>query len=258
LFDETFITEEAGIWLLLHLQTFKVIVMSNIVISGATGNLGKEVTQKLLESGHELYVTTRPHYDGELDHLSGLKTFSIDLLQAQGSAAFVDQVTSVAGSVQAGIFLVGGYTYGDILSTNDEDLEKMIHLNFFTAFHLVKPLIAHFRKQGKGGKLVFIGAKAAAEKNSGDANFAYTLSKSLLLKMADMINAEYASEGITATMILPEIIDTQENREAMPDADFSKWVSTTDISESIASVLKDDHTESTQFVIKLYNQVRGG
>lgn len=226
--------------------------MSNIIISGASGNLGKEVTQKLLESGHELYVTTGSHYDGAFDQLSGVKTFSIDLLQEQGSAVFVDHVISVAGSVQAGIFLVGGYTYGDILNTSDEDLEKMIHLNFFTAFHLVKPLIAHFKKHGNGGKLVFIGAKAAAEKDSGDASFAYTLSKSLLLKMTEMINAEYQSEGISATMIAPEIIDTPVNREAMPDADFSKWVSAADIAAGISSALQ--HSDPDEAIIRLYNK----
>ena len=226
--------------------------MSNIIISGASGNLGKEVTEKLLDSGHELYVTTGSHYDGGFDHLSGVKTFSIDLLEAQGSSVFVDHVIANAGSIQAGIFLVGGYTYGDILSTSDEELEKMIHLNFFTAFHLVKPLIAHFKKQGSGGKLIFIGAKAAVEKNSGDASFAYTLSKSLLLKMADMINAEYHSAGITATMIAPEIIDTPVNRKAMPDADFTKWISPADIAENIASIIQ--HPEAHETIIRLYNK----
>jgi NAD(P)-dependent dehydrogenase (short-subunit alcohol dehydrogenase family) len=227
--------------------------MANIIISGASGNLGKEVTLKLLESDHQLYVTTGSHYDGEFDHLSSVKTFSIDLLEAQGSSVFVDQVISSTGSIQAGIFLVGGYTYGDILNTKDEDIEKMIHLNFFTAFHLVKPLIAHFKKQGNGGKLIFIGAKDAAERDSGDASFAYTLSKSLLLKMADMINSEYQTEGISATMIAPEIIDTPVNREAMPEADFSKWVSAADIAASIASVLQPEADRET--IVRLYNNL---
>ncbi|MCE7043537.1 SDR family NAD(P)-dependent oxidoreductase [Dyadobacter sp. CY312] len=227
--------------------------MQNIIISGASGNLGQEVVQKLSALDTHLFVTTGSHYKGEFDALSGVDNFGIDLLDSDASHSFVQKVIDQAETIHAGVFLVGGYAPGGLAETDDEDLEKMIHLNFFTAFHLTKPLIAHFKKQG-GGQLIFIGAKGAVSSNQGDANFAYTLSKSLLVKMADMINSEYESEGITATMIVPGIIDTPVNREAMPDADFDKWVPPTDIAESIAFVLSETGQKLRQPVIKIYNQ----
>jgi NAD(P)-dependent dehydrogenase (short-subunit alcohol dehydrogenase family) len=227
--------------------------VQNIIISGASGNLGQDVVRKLSTVDTHLFVTTGSHYKGEFDALSGVDNFRIDLLDSDASHSFVQKVIDQAGSIHAGVFLVGGYAPGGLAETNDEDLEKMIHLNFFTAFHLTKPLIAHFKKQG-GGQLIFIGAKGAVSSNQGDANFAYTLSKSLLVKMADMINSEYESEGITATLIVPGIIDTPVNREAMPDADFDKWVPPTDIAESIAFILSGTGQKLRQPVIKIYNQ----
>jgi NAD(P)-dependent dehydrogenase (short-subunit alcohol dehydrogenase family) len=72
--------------------------------------------------------------------------------------------------------------------------------------------------------------------------------------MAEMINAAYEADGITATMIVPGTIDTPVNREAMPDADFRKWISAPDIAESIAFVLSETGKKLRQPVIKIYNQ----
>ena len=35
---------------------------------------------------------------------------------------------------------------------------------------------------------------------------------------------EIKDTGVTANVVLPSIIDTPANRAAMPDADYSKWV----------------------------------
>lgn len=227
--------------------------MKNIILSGASGNLGKVVVNKLLTVDSHLYVTTGTHYAGEFDNLQQVDSFQIDLLDAPASLAFVDKVIGTAGSIQAGVFLVGGYAPGNLSDTHDEDLEKMIHMNFLTAFHLVKPLIEHFKQQG-GGQLIFIGAKGAIDTRQGDSSFAYTLSKSLLFKMAEMINSAYESKGIIATIIVPETIDTPVNRQAMPHADFEKWVSPADIAESLVFILSETGKKLTQPIIKIYNQ----
>jgi NAD(P)-dependent dehydrogenase (short-subunit alcohol dehydrogenase family) len=227
--------------------------VQNIIITGASGNLGQHVVKKLSRPDTQLFVTAGRHYNGEFDDLPQVYHSQIDLLDSEASHSFVQKVTERAGTIHAGIFLAGGYAPGGLSGTTDEDLEKMIHLNFFTAFHLTKPLIAHFKEHG-GGQLIFIGAKGAVDNKGGDSNFAYTLSKSLLVKMSDMINSEYESEGITASMIIPGIIDTTVNREAMPNADFTEWVPPTDIAESIAFMLSKTGQMLRQPVIKIYNR----
>lgn len=225
----------------------------NIIVSGANGHLGTEVVQKLVGLGHTLYVTTGSKYKGEFDNESKIHPVTVDLLDAEASHHFVKQSIAKAKGINSAIFLAGGYTYGSIEDTSDEQLEKMFQLNFFTAFHLVQPLIDHFKSQG-GGQLIFIGAKAAIQSEQGASSFAYALSKSLLFKMSDMINAKYESAGIVATVIAPSTIDTAPNREAMPKSDFSKWVTPSDIAENIAFVLSDAGKTLRQPVLKVYNQ----
>ncbi len=228
--------------------------MKNIIISGASGNLGQEVVNHLAASNQHLYITTGSRYDGEFDTLKNVHSFKeVDLLDPLASQSFVQEVITQAQTVHAGVLLVGGYGPGNILTTQDEDLQKMIQLNFFTAFHLVKPLLEHFKQNG-GGQLILIGAKGALSNDQGDTNFAYTLSKSLLVKMADMINSEYEAQGISASVIAPSTIDTPVNRKAMPNADFSKWISPFDIAKSIAFMLSDTGAKIRQPILKMYNQ----
>jgi short-subunit dehydrogenase len=53
---------------------------------------------------------------------------------------------------------------------------------------------------------------------------AYTLSKSLLLNLVELLNEEGKEKGVIVHALIPGTIDTEENRKAMPSADFSTWV----------------------------------
>lgn len=52
---------------------------------------------------------------------------------------------------------------------------------------------------------------------------AYGLSKSLLFRLAELMNDEAVGTGVKTVVIVPSTIDTPQNRAAMPGADFSKW-----------------------------------
>jgi short-subunit dehydrogenase len=144
-------------------------VDQNIIISGASGNLGQDVVKKLSDLNYRLYVTTGPRRGDLFGAFPNVDAQPVDLLDKQASEAFVHETITKTKKIQAGIFLVGGYAPGDIGQTNDSDIEKMMQLNFFTAFHLVKPLVTHFKKNG-GGQLIFIGAKPAIIAKNGAGN----------------------------------------------------------------------------------------
>lgn len=224
----------------------------NIIISGASGNLGQEVVKRLSDNGDKLYVTTGSRNPDMFNAFENVSAEAVNLLDGEASLNFVNQTISKANTIQAGIFLAGAFAMGDIVQTDDTLIEKMFGVNFFTAFHLVKPLIAHFEENG-GGQFIFIGARPALEADQGAGSLAYALSKSLIFKLAEFINAEGKSKNITATVIVPSIIDTPTNREAMPDADFTKWIAPSDIAESIAFILSGTGKKLREPVLKIYN-----
>ncbi|NIJ51597.1 SDR family NAD(P)-dependent oxidoreductase [Dyadobacter arcticus] len=225
---------------------------NQVLISGATGNLGKDVVKKLNELGYGMHINVRESKSAAYSDVENVTSYVADLADANQSNEFVKKAIENAGSIGAGIFLAGGFAPGKLADTSNSDIEKMITKNFFTAFNLVKPLKAHFEAQG-GGQFIFIGARPALIAEQGAGSFAYALSKSLIFQLAEMINAEGKSKNITAYVIVPSIIDTPDNREAMPDADFSKWIPGSDMAEGIAFVLSDTGKKMRQTVIKLYN-----
>ena len=76
----------------------------------------------------------------------------------------------------------------------------------------------------------------------------------MIFKLAESINAEGKDKGVTAIVIVPSTIDTEANRKAMPNADFSKWVPAENIADAISYSLSDTGRMLRESVIKIYNR----
>jgi NAD(P)-dependent dehydrogenase (short-subunit alcohol dehydrogenase family) len=57
--------------------------------------------------------------------------------------------------------------------------------------------------------------------------------------MTNSLASELAGTGIRVNSILPRIIDTPANREAMPKADFATWTRPEEIAELILFLCSD-------------------
>lgn len=224
-----------------------------VIVSGATGNLGKDVVKKLTELGYGLHINVREGKTDAYRDNGNVSNYLADLADAERAEQFVAQAITNAGNIEAGILLAGGFAMAGLTDTTDTDIELMLTMNFTTAFHVVKPLMKHFEAMG-GGQFIFIGARSAIVPETGTGSFAYTLSKSLIFQMADLINAEGREKNISATVIVPSIIDTPDNRAAMPGSDFSKWIPAKDMAEGVAFVLSDTGKKLRQTIVKLYNE----
>jgi NAD(P)-dependent dehydrogenase (short-subunit alcohol dehydrogenase family) len=224
----------------------------NILISGASGNLGKDVVQTLHQANYNLSLAVDAHLKDMYLHLPNTRSEVVDLLDEAATIAFAENSINTFNSIDAGIFLAGGFTAGNISTAANSDINKMMELNFFTAINLVRPMLSQFQQQGYG-KFIFVGAKAGLQPSAGKDYFAYALSKNLVFQLAALINADAAFPLITASVIVPGTMDTAAARTAMPAADFSKWVSTKHVAENIAFLLSDAGNNLRETVLKVYN-----
>jgi NAD(P)-dependent dehydrogenase (short-subunit alcohol dehydrogenase family) len=213
--------------------------MKHILITGGTGGLGKTVVQTLSQKGYYLHLAVR---GDEKPSIENTFNYSVDLIDAQASEKMAERLISQYHHLEAAVFMAGGYMPGGILQVSIEDIHKMISLNFDTAYTLARILVRHFRNAGKG-KLVFIGAKAAVVPDLAAGNLAYSLSKQLLLQLTQLINEGEKEFGTRAHILLPGTMDTPANRQAMPEADFSKWTSPEAIASTIADILEGKDLE---------------
>ncbi|MBC5838851.1 SDR family NAD(P)-dependent oxidoreductase [Flavobacterium muglaense] len=222
----------------------------SIIISGASGNLGKEVVKKLAENGCNLSLTVSNRTPDEYNHIENTFSKVVDLNNETEAKNFVNDAVERKKTIDAAVLLVGGFTSGDIKNTTNEEVMKMININFFTAYNLVRPLLNHFEKQGFG-QIILVSSKAAVEPGKGVTCFAYTLSKQMLNSLAQFINT--SSEKTVVNIIVPSIIDTPATRPSAPNADYSQWVSTETLAESIAFLVSDTGKQLRDTVLKVYN-----
>ena len=78
-----------------------------------------------------------------------------------------------------------------------------------------------------------VGSKPGLDARYGKGMVAYSLAKSLIFRLADLMNDESKGTNVVTNVLVPSTIDTPQNRQSMPDADFNKWVK----AEAIANVI---------------------
>jgi NAD(P)-dependent dehydrogenase (short-subunit alcohol dehydrogenase family) len=226
--------------------------MKHVLVTGATGNLGKAVTEKFLKEGHRVTALISPNSDPGFINHPLLKVYAADLANEAAAESVIRKASDGGEALDMGILTVGGFGMGRLLDTSMEALEKYYNLNFLTAYNSARSLFRLMVQQEHGGQLVFIGAKQAYETKGAARMVAYSLSKSLIIKLAQLINEEGEEKGVTASVIVPGTIDTPQNRGAMPDADRSGWVSPDQIAENIHHLITPAGKQLRKVVMKVY------
>jgi len=228
--------------------------MKNIIITGAAGNLGQVVVDELYAEGYNILATLGPHDKTERLDCTKAKGFPLELSDEEKVSLFVNDSVENYKSINAGIMIAGGFAMGNIHDTDGEALRQMYSLNFETAYFMARKLFLQMEKQQNGGKLIFIGARPAFTAGDAKIMMAYAMSKSLLFRLAEILNEEGKDKNISASVIVPGTIDTPANRSAMPDTDFNKWVSREAIADTIKFVLSETGNSLRETVIKVYNK----
>src|SRR5258705_394281 len=84
-------------------------------------------------------------------------------------------------------------------------------------------------------------AKAAGgESTRGQANMAaYGVAKNAVVRLTESMAAELRGHGIAVCCVMPTIIDTPQNRTAMPNADTSQWTPPAAIAEVMLFLASD-------------------
>lgn len=207
---------------------------STVLITGAAGNLGVAVADAFAATGANLVLL-----DHKREHL--LKAFGgemetrmfaeVDLLDQALLNAVVTDVVRRFGRIDAVCNIAGGFHMGAAVhETADREWNFMFDVNARTLLHVVRAVVPHLL-DGGGGKVVNVGAFAAQK---GAARMgAYTAAKSAVIRLTESMAAELRDKNINVNCVLPTIIDTPQNRAAMPDADPARWVAPADLAQVI-------------------------
>jgi NAD(P)-dependent dehydrogenase (short-subunit alcohol dehydrogenase family) len=222
------------------------------IITGAGGELGKPTVEVFLNKGYQVVAAIRPGARSSFDANSNLNVAEVDLLDEQKVQQFVDDMKSTYGRIDAAILLAGGFAMGGLDKTGKKEMQQMLSINFETAYNVSRFAFQAMANQKEGGRIVFIGSRAGLEKKASKGMLAYSLSKSMLTKLSEYINEEGATKNVLSCVVAPGTIDTKPNRDAMPSADFSKWVAPGDIAEFIHFIISEKGSIVRDGVFKVY------
>ncbi|CAN5454325.1 SDR family oxidoreductase [soil metagenome] len=208
-----------------------------VMVTGASGNLGSAVAQAFSALGAQLVLVER-HVDtlqGVLaaDGAAGAAPLLLaaDLLDPVQVDGAVGAAIARFGRIDVLCNLAGGFRMGEAVhETSASTWDFLFDLNARTVVHTAKAVVPHMLKQG-GGRIVNVGA-FAAQKGAAQMG-AYIASKSAVIRLTESMAAELREKGINVNCVLPTIIDTPENRAAMPDADPARWVAPDDLANAI-------------------------
>jgi NAD(P)-dependent dehydrogenase (short-subunit alcohol dehydrogenase family) len=82
----------------------------------------------------------------------------------------------------------------------------------------------------------------------------YCASKAAVITLTETLAAEHKLNQINVNCILPGTLDTPENRAAMPEADFSRWVAPAALADVILFLASDAARAVTGAAIPVYGQ----
>jgi len=220
-----------------------------VLVTGANGGLGRNVTQAMLDAGATVAGIARKIQDSDFQS-SAFTGLSAEISTAAGAQAAVDAVVSRFGRIDILAHTVGGFAGGQsIADTGDATYQRMMDLNLHCTFYLLRAALPVMRKT-PNGRIVAIGSRAAVEPGAGVG--AYSASKAAMVSLIRTVAQENKDVGMTANVILPGTMDTPANRAAMPNADIGKWVQPVNVASLILWLAGDAGKDVNGAVIPVY------
>jgi NAD(P)-dependent dehydrogenase (short-subunit alcohol dehydrogenase family) len=221
------------------------------LITGAKGGLGSFTTQAFLEAGARVAGVSRSIQAGDFPH-PRFTAMPAELGSGEAARALVELAVARFGKVDVLVQVVGGFAGGkSVAETDDATLEKMLDVNFRSAFFMMRALLPHMRQQG-AGRILAIAGRLGVEPAAMAG--AYSASKAAIVALVRVVALENKDRAIAANSILPGTMDTPANRKREPDGDYSQWVQPQQVAALLVHLAGDEGASITGAAIPVYGR----
>jgi len=206
-----------------------------VIVTGSIGNLGAATAQALRQAGARTVLVDRSddrlrsHYADLVDSPEHLLAGGVDLEAPDSLARF--------GRLDALVNTVGAWRGGKPVHEMDvADWDFLFGVNLRTTLLFCRAVIPQMLRQGRG-KILNVASRDGLAGSAGYS--AYSASKSAVLRLTESLAGELKTSNINVNCIMPGTIDTPQNRKAIPNGDFSKWVAPEAIADVILFLISD-------------------
>lgn len=231
----------------------------NVVVTGGTGALGRAVVAALRGANAVCHVPNL--IAAELAGFPYATDPNVHIVRDIDVAdeAAVTKFYQGLPPLWASIHLAGGFAMAPVGETSAADFIAQFRMNALSCFLCSAAAVKAFRARaapgpggGQGGRIVNVSARPALEPRLGAGMVGYAASKSAVAALTQALAQELTDEEIWVNAVAPSILDTPANRAAMPEADYSRWVSPVDLAQVIVFLASPANRATRGAVIPVY------
>lgn len=182
-----------------------------VVVTGAHGGLGADISQALLSDGYRVAVLERDQELADaaaavLDAPGAVRGFASDQESPAAVQAAFDAVREWGGAPAVTVANAGYAKFGGLLDLPEHTWNRHVAINLSGTFFTVQAAARTMVDAKQDGSIVVISSSLA--RAHSDQVGAYSVTKAALLPLVRSFAAELGAYGIRVNALLPGVIET--------------------------------------------------
>lgn len=185
------------------------------VVTGAGQGIGKAIAEQLANDGYDVVIADL-NEDNAKQVAEGIQQAGHKAVAVQGDVAkkadherFVKAAVDNFGRLDTYVNNAGIMIVKPVMAINEDDLEKIYHVNVFGDLWGIQAAVAQFKKQDDGDKVRKIINASSVAGHFGDALMAaYGSTKFAVRGLTQVAAQEFGKQHITVNAYCPGIVDT--------------------------------------------------
>ncbi len=225
---------------------------SVVVVTGACGALGSAVVDRFVQAGATVCGTDIVNPDDEEALLDAghesVHFYEGDFTDETDVERVMAAITDDHGRIDTLCAIAGTWRGGDPIEETDvETFELLFDVNLKTMFLATKHALPALKRSE--GTVIAVSSRSSLEGGEGDGP--YRAAKAGVRRLTETVAAENTG-SVRANAIMPSVIDTPANREAMPDADHESWVDPDDIADVVVFLCSSGASVTSGAAVPVY------
>lgn len=202
-------------------------------VVGGSGALGRAVVDELARQGWEGCATGRRA--GSLTR-PGWEYDRLDALDASATMRFATDRWGDRG-LEGLVVTLGGFEgSGEGLARDAGGLGRMLRANAEPVWNVLAAADAYLRP---GASVALVASWSTLVRPAPRGQAAYRASKAVVVSLCESLAEEWADRRIRVNALAPTTLDTEDNRNAIPDSSRDGWIPVPDAARVVAFLLSD-------------------
>jgi len=185
-----------------------------VLVTGATGRLGRAIALRLAQDGFKVTVHCRNRVEEAQALVATLQAaghpadwIAFDIADRAQTMAALEAKVATDGAYYGVVCNAGITRDGAFPALSPDDWDQVLAVGLDGFFNVVQPLVIPMVKTRKGGRIVTISSVSGVVGNRGQVN--YSAAKAGLIGATKALAVELATRNITVNCVAPGLIESE-------------------------------------------------